>query len=227
MAEKVLSCFIDESGDFGPYDNHAPYYIVAIVLHDQSIDIADCIAAEETYVSNLGFPHHALHTGPLIRRETDYIHLNMEERRRLFGALYNFARRLPYQYFCVKVNKAECKDDVIQLTAKLTKALAGELRKKEAFFSSFDKINIYYDNGQVELTKIITTVFSLLYSNVDIRRVRPVDYKLFQVADLMCTLELLNGKAAANSFTKSEKEFFGTPSQYKKEYVRKLEKKRI
>ena len=28
MAEKILSCFIDESGDFGPYDFRSPYYYV-------------------------------------------------------------------------------------------------------------------------------------------------------------------------------------------------------
>ncbi len=26
MSEKILSVFIDESGDFGPYESHVPYY---------------------------------------------------------------------------------------------------------------------------------------------------------------------------------------------------------
>ena len=33
MAE--LSVFIDESGDFGPYEPHAPYYIITLLFHDQ------------------------------------------------------------------------------------------------------------------------------------------------------------------------------------------------
>lgn len=33
MAEKVLSVFIDESGDFDPYDFHAPSYLVAMFLN--------------------------------------------------------------------------------------------------------------------------------------------------------------------------------------------------
>lgn len=41
MAGKVLSVFIDESGDFGPYEAHSPYYLVAMVLHNQDIDISD------------------------------------------------------------------------------------------------------------------------------------------------------------------------------------------
>ena len=40
---KRLSAFIDESGDFGPYKNHFPYYIVTMILHDQKIDISDNI----------------------------------------------------------------------------------------------------------------------------------------------------------------------------------------
>ena len=31
---KELSIFVDESGDFGEYDYHSPYYIILMVLHD-------------------------------------------------------------------------------------------------------------------------------------------------------------------------------------------------
>ena len=41
--EKVLSCFIDESGDFGSYDHKAPYYLVIMVLHDQNRDIRNAV----------------------------------------------------------------------------------------------------------------------------------------------------------------------------------------
>ena len=32
---KEISIFIDESGDFGEYQIHSPYYIVSIVFHEQ------------------------------------------------------------------------------------------------------------------------------------------------------------------------------------------------
>lgn len=35
-----LSVFIDESGDFGSYEHHAPYYIITLVFHNQSSDIS-------------------------------------------------------------------------------------------------------------------------------------------------------------------------------------------
>ena len=32
--EKILSVFIDESGDFGEYNENSPYYLVSMVLHE-------------------------------------------------------------------------------------------------------------------------------------------------------------------------------------------------
>ena len=85
LAEKVLSCFIDEAGDFGEYDFHSPYYIVSVVLHEQSDNIQSTIDGLETYLTSLGYPHHALHTGPLIRRESIYENDLMEDRKKLFN----------------------------------------------------------------------------------------------------------------------------------------------
>ena len=56
MAEKILSCFIDETGDFGKYGFHSPYYMVAVVLHEQSDSIQKQVDGLETYLSSLGLP---------------------------------------------------------------------------------------------------------------------------------------------------------------------------
>ena len=71
--EKILSVFIDESGDFGKFEKHAPFYYVAMVLHDQSNDISRQISMLEERTANWGYPNHAIHTGPLIRREEPYL----------------------------------------------------------------------------------------------------------------------------------------------------------
>ena len=70
MKEKVLSVFVDESGDFGEYNPASPNYYVAMVLHEQENDISKNINALEIQVANWGYPEHAIHTGPLIRRES-------------------------------------------------------------------------------------------------------------------------------------------------------------
>lgn len=68
----ILSCFIDESGDFGPYEAHSPYYYVTFVLHDQNSDLTNMINGLNQRMSNEGIANHAIHTGPLIRRENHY-----------------------------------------------------------------------------------------------------------------------------------------------------------
>ncbi len=90
MKEKVLSVFIDESGDFGQYNPASPNYYVAMVLHNQEIDISKNIEALERQVSNWGYPEHTIHTGPLIRRESVYKNDLREQRKALFNALYLF-----------------------------------------------------------------------------------------------------------------------------------------
>ena len=111
------------------------------------------------------------------------------------------------------------------MTSKVSKALADVLRSNESFWNSFDKVIIYYDNGQIELTKILTSVFSTLYTHVEFRKVKPVDYKLFQIADLICTMELLAEKAENNSFTYSEIDFFDNVRDFKKNYLKHIRKK--
>jgi len=44
---KELSIFVDESGDLGEYDFHAPYYIISLVLHDQEYDMCSELIALE------------------------------------------------------------------------------------------------------------------------------------------------------------------------------------
>lgn len=224
MTSRTLSVFIDESGDFGPYEKHAPYYLVAMVFHSQNTDISDDIRSFEEHLNNFGYRQHAVHTGPLIRRESVYSQDCTEERKHLFNALFHFTRRLGIHYICIKIKKSEC-PDVIALNSKLSKEIANNLRDHASYFSDFEQINVYYDNGQIELTKVLTSVFNALYTNVEFRKVKPVDYKLFQVADLICTMELLSEKADSASFSKSETAFFHSIRDFRKNYLKPLRQK--
>ena len=61
---KELSIFVDESGDFGEYNHHAPFYIISMVLHDQIIDIEDDLKMLERELNNIGWSKHC---GMLVR----------------------------------------------------------------------------------------------------------------------------------------------------------------
>ena len=109
--------------------------------------------------------------------------------------------------------------DVISMTARLSKDIAAVLRAHEDYLNGFDSIIVYYDNGQVELTKILTSVFNALLGHVEFRKVKPVDYKLFQVADLICTMELLSEKFNSERVSNFERDFFGGKRDFKKNYL--------
>ena len=226
MSTKTLSIVIDESGDFGTYEPHAPYYLVALVYHDQSNDISQNLSSFETHLDYHGYGKHALHTGPLVRREADYANERPEVRKRLFSALFNFARKMPLYYDCIQIEKHDCPDE-ITLTARISRKFGEILDRSKCYFDSFDKIIIYYDNGQTQLTKIITSVFSSHFLSVEYRKVLPVDYRLFQIADMICTLELLAIKAEQRAFSKSELEFFNSIRDFKKNYLKWIRKKQL
>ena len=50
-----LSIFVDESGDFGQYRPHSPYYIIAMVLHEQSKNLSSEITKLNIELENLGY----------------------------------------------------------------------------------------------------------------------------------------------------------------------------
>ncbi len=87
-----------------------------------------------------------------------------------------------------------------------------------AFCTDVEKI--YYDNGQVELNKILSTLFNAFLPRVEFRKAKPSDYRLFQVGDMICTFELLKLKIDNHTFSKSEQIFFGTVSELKRNYLK-------
>ena len=55
MKEKILSVFIDESGDFGEIKERPAYYLVTFVFHDQNKNIDKQVLKLEESVKAAGF----------------------------------------------------------------------------------------------------------------------------------------------------------------------------
>ena len=223
---KELSIFIDESGDFGEYDYHSPYYIISLVMHNQNFDISADLSHLETELTQLGYPKHCVHAGPIIRQEAEYRYINLEERQRILKYMMTFLRKLNINCHCVYIEKKHLDDDVA-VAAHLSKQIAQFIRQHYEYFLSFDKIKIYYDNGQIEVNKILASVFHALLDNVEFRKVLPAEYRLFQVADLVCTLKLLELKSNSHQLSKSEKKFFLDERTLKKNYLKPLTAKQL
>ena len=89
-----LSVFVDESGDFGEYDFHSPYYIISMVFHDQIVDITNDLEKLDEKITHIGLFDHCVHSGPVIRSECEYKEYSLEERRRLLKRLITFTRKI-------------------------------------------------------------------------------------------------------------------------------------
>ena len=221
---KELSIFIDESGDFGDYSPHSPYYIITMVFHQQDEDIKQSISKLNRELSYLGLDNLCIHTGPIIRREEIYTNMGIDERRKIFNKMVAFIRQINIRYKCFYIEKRHV-DDVIEATGKLSKQISGFIRDHYDDLQSFDNVKIYYDNGQIEVSKILSSVFNAMLSNPVFRKVMPRDYKLFQAADLICTMELTKLKLENGLFSKSEKVFFGSIRDLRKNYLKPISKK--
>lgn len=221
---KELSIFIDESGDFGEYEQHSPYYIITMVFHDQAISISEAVARLDRELDYIGLERHCIHTGPIIRKEENYALMTVEQRRRIFNKMLAFIRQVGIRYKCFSIEKKHIQDGV-EASGKLAKQIASFVRTHYAEFLSYEDVKIYYDNGQVEVSKILSSVFNALLPNVVFRKVMPSQYKLFQVADLLCTMYLIQLKMEDNRLSKSELTFFGNQRDLKKNYLKPLSPK--
>lgn len=221
---KELSIFIDESGDFGEYERHSPFYIVTMLFHDQSHSISDQTVRLDRELSLMGLSGLCIHTGPIIRREEVYTNMEISDRRRILNKMVAFFRSVDIRYKCFIVEKRHV-SDIVQMSSQLSKSISGFIRNHFDEFMVYDNVKLYYDNGQIELSKILATVVSAFLPNAVFKRVMPENYKLFQVADLICTMELIRHKLEIGIFSKSEEQFFGNERDLKRNYIRHIEKK--
>lgn len=223
---RELSIFIDESGDFGEYSYHSPWYIVSMVFHDQENSIEEPMVYLERELARLGLQNHCIHTGPIIRKEEEYLNMDYFERRKIFNKMVTFVRQSKIKFKSFYIEKKHI-EDMVDASGKLSKQIANFIREHYDYFLSYDLIKVYYDNGQVELSKILSTLFNAFLPRVEFRKVTPSDYRLFQVADMICTFQLIKLKIEEHKFSKSEQKFFGNINDLKRNYIKIINRQDI
>lgn len=224
---KELSVFVDESGVLGPYDVKDPYYVLSFVFHNQKDDISSEMKYFEANIRGLGFKIGSLHTGPIIRREEDYKNVDRKQRQKIFMEMMSFLRRSPIMCKAIYIEKKHL-DEPGKILKRLTILLKRFLEDNLVFFQSFDIVKIYYDNGQIPIAKMLIDVFKSVLSNVIFIKVKPSQYRLFQISDMICTLKLIELKMQTKSLTKSELAFFDYSEKIiRKQYLKRIEKKTL
>ena len=228
MEKSTLSVFVDESGRFQFPDAISRFYILTLVLHDQRAGIEALVSAFDRDMYNLGIVSPSFHAGPIIRQEKGFELMTWELRGKIFSRMLAFARKADFKYRCLHVDKKFVSSER-QITEDLERQIEDFIVESANAFRLFDNVKIYYDSGQTTVTNLLHGAFGKLNGvNVEFaQKVRPENYKLFQVADLMCTLRLISLKIETGiGMTKSERLFFGGPRNFLRNVVRPLRNKR-
>ena len=96
------------------------------------------------------------------------------------------------------------------------------------FFQSFDDVKVYYDNGQDIVKQALDRSVGKVLSKGVVRRRKTsmTDYRLEQVADYLCTIELALVKYEAKENGETYNKFFGGIGSFKRNWLKQARSKR-
>jgi len=216
-----LELWVDESGQYSLNDETSEYYLVGMVFHETESDLGAETDRLNDGLAHLGVANVQIHAGPLIRRKYDFNMMNIEWRKKIFNTMFSYLRKIDIRYKTIAVEKKHARDDA-HFTALLSKKLYSFLMDNLEQFTGYDEVVIFYDNAQNELKRVIVSIFGSVLNNVDYATVEPINSRLFQVADMCVTLELLALKLEEKQLTKSELHFFESEKKLRKSYLKAL-----
>ena len=216
--KKILSVFIDESGDFGFIKDASKYYLITLVFYNQSIDISSTIEKIKDKP--------VFHAGPIIRREYPFQNESIEDRKRIFQSIFMFTMGLPIKCKTFTFIKKDFNNDILKLERRMIRELYNFFTENYEIFKDY-KIILYYDNGQHHITRVLNNSLAITGLDYDFKKeVHPCSYRLFQVADFISTVRLLELKLNYNELSKSELKFIDS-KHLKKNYLKAINKKEI
>ena len=224
--EEELSIFVDESGG---QKGHSAYCIVSLVFHEQSDGLEESIGAYECDLQTKGLPDIPFHASPLMYGKGPYESLDMGERKRLLGCFEAFLRRAPFTCKSFAYPRKEVASPET-FVARFKRDLVVFLTDDLDYFQGFRRVKIYYDNGQQMITEALHSAIDFMLSKdaVLYRMASYKEYRLSQVADCVCTLELTDIKFGSGSLTETDAKVFGTNhAAFKKNHMRHVRKKSL
>ena len=225
----ILSIFVDESGNFSFEKESSRFYIVCFVMHDQNSSIDDHVRKLDSDLDRMGFSNLCFHAGPIIRHEDGYEFMNWELRNRIFSKMMAFYRKAELSYHCFTVDKKFVSSES-QIVDRLKTDIKAFLEGLRLSSENSQPLKVYYDCGQTPITNMLKEVMTSVYGNdwEFAQDVKPIKYKLFQVADLICTTTLIEQKIINGlQMTKSEDKFFGGFRNFKRNVLKLIKRKEI
>jgi len=222
---RELSIFADESGSKSDRNR---YFLLTLVFHDQADSIKDKVGRYEESLSRSDLPNIAFHAGPALNGHGEYQYLTLVQRKKLLVSFNVLIQRLPVRYKTFVYRRTEYKDSG-KLATRMKQDITEMLDERLEFFQAFDRVKIYYDNGQAIVKRALEeSVTSLLSKQVVVtRRTTMTEYRLAQAADYLCAIELAalryNAKEDGGTYNK----FFGGVGSFKKNWLKQARRKRL
>ena len=220
---RELSVFVDESGT---QEGTSEYYLVTLVFHDQEDVLQSYLAAYEHSLRERGLPDIPFHAEPLMRAHGAYTQLTPSTRHQELVSFSAFVRRLPVHYvtFSYRSDNVAGREGLL---LSLKRDIINYLFDHLEYFQRFDQVKIYYDNGQPTVTGALHAAMEYVLSRgvVVYRSTGYQKYRLSQVADYVCMVELAALKYVRGEATETDKRFFGLSTQFKKNYLKQVRRK--
>ena len=220
-----LSVFIDESGDIGA---GSEYYLLTLVFHDQSNSIDAWLAKYEQACSTSNLPKGVFHFTPVLRGHAPFDTIAYSTRKRLLSRFRFLVEKLPFNYACFEYEKKQFAEPSA-LQDKMQRDIERFINDNLEFFQRFDVVKIYYDNGQSIVSKSVHGAMSsaLFEDAVVYRNIKPSKYRLFQVADYICGIELAAIRYERHQIGLTEERFLGSRKAFKENFLKRLRRHRL
>ena len=219
-----LNIFVDETGEFGFGKESSLLYGVSFTFHEQNDDIMLELNKLNARLDRIGYTD-MIHMADLIMRREDYKNFDIAMRKSIFNSIYQFSRKIPVKYKTIIIDKRYT-NDARTLRQRLSAEINKMIKEHEMYFNRFDKIVMYYDNGQETLGTILDSIFFRFEGSEHRINFNHKEKRLFQVSDMLTFIDKYDYKYKNKiPFTRGEKYFF---SIYEiRRVLRELNKKRF
>lgn len=221
---KRLNIFVDETGEFGYGVKSSMLYGISFTFHEQDNDISGELNNLNNRLMKIGYTN-MIHMSDLIMRRGDYSKFDIKMRKSIFNSIYQFSRKIPVKYHTIIIDKGFI-DNGNVLRKQIINEVNQMIKNNEGYFNKFDKIVMYYDNGQEPLGYILDSLFIRFNSYEHRVKFDHVEKRLFQVSDMLTYVDKAIYKHKKNiKYEKSELYFFGNDEL--RRIAKELNKKRL
>ena len=135
---KRLNIFIDESGDFGFSEGSSELYTISFTLHESNNSIKNELKYLNDKLNNLNY-NGMIHLADLIAKRKEYSSFNLEQRKKIFWAIFNFTKKVPIKLKTIILDKRYI-NSIKQLSKSISLEIHKFLNENKKYFNNFDKL---------------------------------------------------------------------------------------